>query len=230
MLIQFEPSCPEMDASTDHIGYLISITDLTTNTETHLQPSFGKKDGSGAYVHKLEPGQVHYGTTYEVKVQTQVNGATPTAPVTVKSPAIPSPRELTRHPSPDGSEHISWARPRNLPANHSEGGVSYKLYMYDSKESAKDLKDPVLTEHVKEPFYRVDPSKVNPGKRYYVAVALVDKDGYSSPQSNAVAIEVPVPDDDVVVPKSSVAGILVPMFIVMILLGAGFGYYVYRHR
>lgn len=38
----------------------------------------------------------------------------------------------------------------------------------------------------------------------------------------------PVPDDDVVVPKSSVAGILIPMFIIMVLLGAGFGVYVYR--
>lgn len=48
----------------------------------------------------------------------------------------------------------------------------------------------MLTEEVKEPSYRVDPSTVSPGKVYYVAVALVDKDGYSSPPSDAVAIEV----------------------------------------
>ena len=225
MLIQFDPSCPEMDASADHVGYLLTITDGTTNQTSHLQPTFGRKDGSGGYVHKIEPGQVHYGTTYEVVVQTTANGATPTEPVRVKSPDIPSPRELTSHFSPDGSEQrIYWARPRNLPENLTAGGVSYRLLVYDSPE----LTVPLFTEKVEEPSYRVDPSKVDPGKVYYVAVALVDKDGYSSPPSDAVAIEVPVPDDDVVVTKSSVAGILVPMFIVMVLLGAGFGVYVYR--
>ena len=97
--------------------------------------SFGQKDGSGGYVHKIESGQVHYGTTYEVVVQTNVNGATPTAPVRVKSPDIPSPRELTSHFSPDGGEQrIYWARPRDLPANVSKGGISYRLYVYDSAE------------------------------------------------------------------------------------------------
>ena len=38
MLIQFDPSCPEMDESADHIGYLITITDATTNKPTNLQP------------------------------------------------------------------------------------------------------------------------------------------------------------------------------------------------
>ena len=224
MLIQFEPSCPEMDASTDQIDYLITITDRTTDTASHHQPQFGEKDASGGYSLKIEKG-IHHGTTYEVVVQTTVNGATPTAPVVVKSPEIPSPRGLTSHFSPDGSEQrIYWAKPKDLPKDIAEADVSYRLSVYDSPE----LKEPVLTEEVKEPSYRVDPSKVSPGKVYYVAVALVDKDGYSSPPSDAVAIEVPVPDDDVVVTKSSVAGILVPMFIVMILLGAGFGFYVYR--
>ena len=56
------------------------------------------------------------------------------------------------------------------------------------------------------------------------------QDGYESPRSDPIGMESPVPKEDLVVSPKGVAGVLVPLFVVICLLGSGMGYYAYRHR
>ena len=54
--------------------------------------------------------------------------------------------------------------------------------------------------------------------------------GYSSALTPCVALESPLASTDVVVPGSSLAGVVVFVCFVIVVLGAGFGYYFVKHR
>merc|ERR1719334_1361703 len=71
---------------------------------------------------------------------------------------------------------------------------------------------------------------LEPGRVYFLAVQLVDGDGYASPMTSPVALESPVPDNDVVVSSSGVVSVLVCVIFVIVILGVGFGYYFVKHR
>ena len=68
------------------------------------------------------------------------------------------------------------------------------------------------------------------GKMYFLAVALVDKDGYESRLSDPIAIESPVSEKSIVVSPTNVAEVLVPSLLVIVVLGAALAYYVQRNR
>jgi hypothetical protein len=59
---------------------------------------------------------------------------------------------------------------------------------------------------------------------------MVDQDGYESGLVGPIALDTPVPLIDIVVSPTGVAGVLVPIFIVLIIMGSALGYYVHRNR
>jgi hypothetical protein len=219
MTITWEASCPKVE---DKIGYIVEIKDTFINRTSYISLNKQKKTD---FVYPLKPGQVHRGTTYQITVQTDAPNSTPSKRITVVSPDLPRPGALTSHYSTDKEQLIYWAPAKNLPEGMSKD-VSYRLYL--SKKP--DFSDADVVQNVASPPFKVDPSLVSPGQIYYVAVALVDSEGYASPRSDAIAIETTVPEGDVVVSKSGVAGVLVPILLVLMLMGSALGIYAYRHR
>ena len=72
--------------------------------------------------------------------------------------------------------------------------------------------------------------KLEAGRLYFVGVSLVDSEGYASPLNRVGPFNAPVPQEDIVVTPSGAAGVLVPIFIVIAVLGSALGYYMYRNR
>ena len=77
--------------------------------------------------------------------------------------------------------------------------------------------------------YKLPKDKLVPGKVYYVGVSLVDGP-YVSPRAGPVPLEAAIPAQDLIVSPSGVAGVLVPIFIVICILGSVLAFYAYRHR
>ena len=73
-------------------------------------------------------------------------------------------------------------------------------------------------------------SEIEPGRMYFLAVALVDKEGYESRMTDPVAIDSPIPDKSIVVTENNVAGVLVPILLAIIVLGAALAYYIRRNH
>lgn len=92
------------------------------------------------------------------------------------------------------------------------------------------LEDPELIENVTSTKLVLPSDKLHAGRLYYIGVALVDNNGYTSPLSGPIPIDAPVPQEDIVVSPSGAAGVLVPIFIVIAVLGSALGYYMYRNR
>ena len=72
--------------------------------------------------------------------------------------------------------------------------------------------------------------KLEAGRLYFVGVSLVDSEGYASPLNRVGPFNAPVPQEDIVVTPTGAAGVLVPIFIVIAVLGSALGYYMYRNR
>ncbi len=78
--------------------------------------------------------------------------------------------------------------------------------------------------------YRLPMTGIEAGRMYFLAVAMVDKEGYESRMTDPVAIESPISDKSIVVTENNVAGVLVPILLVIVVLGAALTYYVHRNR
>eukprot|EP00095_Tigriopus_kingsejongensis_P005304 maker-scaffold337_size202799-snap-gene-0.21 protein:Tk05304 transcript:maker-scaffold337_size202799-snap-gene-0.21-mRNA-1 annotation:"sortilin-related receptor" len=216
--VHWDASCDQMDVS---IGYHLSIKDLTSNHTTRQQ--FAKV--SNTSFHHIVQG-VHYSTRYEIQVQTNVPDSVPTSPVWVHTPPIPAPVSVTHHYTEGDSnkQMIYWRKANNLPTYIKED-FTYRMFL--SREA--NLSDPIVYD-VERPPYEIPVKSLTPGSIYFVGVALVDNDGYASKLSTPVPFEVPVPEEDMVIPKSSAIGIVLPLLIAIVVLGAGLGYYVHRNR
>lgn len=92
------------------------------------------------------------------------------------------------------------------------------------------MSNPELSVNLTTTKYQLPEEQLEPGKLYYVSVKLLDKDGYMSDMAGPVPLELFVPAKDLVVSPTSVAGVLVPIFIVILVMGAALGFYVHRNR
>ncbi len=179
---------------------------------------------------------LHYGAKYEVTVRTDAPDSTPSKPVHVLGPAIPVPVGLTHHlmPRKEG-EHpqqlLYWSLPEKIPEYLSSSkDYSYRVVLSEEP----DLSRPSLVLNATEPPFDLTQATaegaVKPGRIYYASVMLVDGDQYTSALSDPVALETALPDGDIVVSRRSVAGVLIPVLLLVVALGCGLAYYVHRNR
>lgn len=96
--------------------------------------------------------------------------------------------------------------------------------------SDASFKDPELSFNVSGTKFQLGMALLDPGRVYYVGVALVDGGHYISVPAGPIPLESPVPNADLVVSRSGVAGVLVPIFFVIVILGSALGFYMYRNR
>ena len=89
--------------------------------------------------------------------------------------------------------------------------------------------NPELTYNLTETNFQLPMDKLEIGKVYYAGVCLVDEGTYISPLAKCT-LESPVPVNDYIVSGPGVAGVLVPIFIVIAIMGSALGYYMYRNR
>ena len=90
--------------------------------------------------------------------------------------------------------------------------------------------NPELTYNMTETSFQLPMEKLEIGKVYYVGVSLVDDGTYISPPAGPITLESPVPSGYKVISPNGVAGVLVPIFIVIAIMGSALGYYMYRNR
>lgn len=218
MIVEWKASCDRIEQS---IGYLLSVRDLTTGKTTHNQYS---KVTMTEFKKPVEG--FHFGASYAISVRTDAPDAIPSKEVIVKGPRIPRPIEVT-HQLTEGSEMrqmIYWRPATNLP---SYLGQEYTYTIHVSEKA--DLSNPTVFNVTRPPF-ELPTSGFSYGRLYFLGVALVDRDGYSSEFSTPLGFEIPVPAEDIVISKSSAASVVVPLIVVLILLACGLGYYVHRNR
>ena len=92
-----------------------------------------------------------------------------------------------------------------------------------------DFKDLTLVANLSETRYKLPKDKLEPGQVYYVGVSLVDG-AYVSEKAGPIPLEATIPAHDLIVSPSGMAGVLVPIFIVIAVLGSVLAYYAHRHR
>ena len=92
------------------------------------------------------------------------------------------------------------------------------------------FKETELTLNVSDTKLELPQDKLEAGRVYFVGVSLVDSEGYASPLTWVGPHIAPVPQEDIVVTPTGAAGVLVPIFIVIAVLGSALGYYMYRNR
>jgi len=73
-------------------------------------------------------------------------------------------------------------------------------------------------------------SDIEAGRQFFMAVKVVDGEGFESALTPAVALESPLASTDVVVASSSLASVVVFVCLVIVVLAVGFGYYFVKHR
>ncbi|TRY76952.1 hypothetical protein TCAL_09210 [Tigriopus californicus] len=216
--IYWSASCDRMELS---IGYELSIKDLTSDVTTRQQ--FAKSSNT-TFHHEIQ--NVHRSTQYEIQVQTNVPDSVPTQPIVVNTPSLPAPVGVTHHYTEgDASKQmIYWSRPNKIPSYIKED-YSYRLYV----SRMSNFSEPIEFNASRPPF-EVPVEDLSPGSIYFVGVAMVDKDGYTSKLSSPVPFEVPVPLEDIVIAKSSAMGFVIPLLLGIVVMGAGLAYYVHRNR
>ena len=92
-----------------------------------------------------------------------------------------------------------------------------------------DFTDLTLVVNTTQTRYKLPKDRLKPGQIYYVGVALVDGP-YVSSKAGPIPLEAAIPAQDLIVSPSGVAGVLVPIFIVIAVLGSVVAYYAYRNR
>ena len=92
-----------------------------------------------------------------------------------------------------------------------------------------DFKDLTFVANLSETRYKLPKDKLEPGQVYYVGVSLVDGT-YVSEKAGPIPLEATIPAHDLIVSPSGMAGVLVPIFIVIAVLGSVLAYYAHRHR
>jgi len=176
---------------------------------------------------------VKYGTKYQFTVNTDVQNAQSSNVVTVKTLDLPIPEALVAFPNLNTSQHdIRWQKPQKMPTylenEEKKNKLSYRLMISSDAHFTK----PELTYNLTwgTTKFQLPMANLETGKMYYVGVSLVDDGKYVSSPAGPIILETPVPAKDMIVSPSGVAGVLVPIFIVIAILGSALGYYMYRNR
>lgn len=182
--------------------------------------------------HTFKDTSVKYGTEYRFTVNTDVANAQLSNEVTVKTVDLPIPEALSALPNLNMTYHdIRWREPKNLPKylqndHYKKNKLSYRLLISSDPHFTK----PELTFNLTDTKYELRMEKLEAGKIYYVGVSLVDDGKYVSSRAGPIPLESPIPPKDMIVSPSGVAGVLVPIFIVIAILGSALGYYMHRNR
>ena len=103
--------------------------------------------------------------------------------------------------------------------------IAFRLFV----STDHDFKDLTLVANLSETRYKLPKDKLEPGQVYYVGVSLVDG-AYVSEKAGPIPLEATIPAHDLIVSPSGMAGVLVPIFIVIAVLGSVLAYYAHRHR
>lgn len=151
--------------------------------------------------------------------------------VTVRTVDLPIPEALTALPNLNMTHHdIKWREPKDLPKYLQNENKRKKLSYRLTISSDPHFKTSDLTYNLTDTKYELGMDKLEAGKIYYVGVALVDEGKYVSRWAGPIPLESPVPSKDMIVSPTGVAGVLLPIFIVIAILGSALGYYMYRNR
>lgn len=224
--LSWDASCSVIDQP---IGYTLSAKDKITGQTSYYQIS---KTVSTKLRHEFN-SDVKYGTEYEFTVHTDVANSQSSSQISVKTVALPTPEALVTYPMVNDSSHeIRWRAPASL-SSYLQSQMTKNLISYRVKISPdaqfKDTSQELVF-NVTDQQFQLPMDKLSPGRIYYVGVALVDQGLYESALTGPIPLETPVPDKDLVVSPSGVAGVLVPIFIVILVLGSAVGYYMHRNR
>ena len=224
VVLTWQSSC----STVEKIGYIISIEDTSTGQKSQIKLA---PQDLNTYRHVFD-SKIHFGTTYKFVVNTDVPDSVAAGPVNITTIPIPVPESLIYHPDMNSSSHvILWQMPEKklkgyLLEDFKKGAVSYRIYL----SSHSNMSSPEISINVSSTSYRLPMGRLVAGKMYFLAVALVDKDGYESRLSDPIAIESPVSEKSMVVSPTNVAEVLVPILLVIVVLGAALAYYVQRNR
>lgn len=224
IVLTWQSSC----STIDQMGYTINIEDVTTGRKN--QVTLARQDIT-SFKHVFDTG-VRFGRTYKFSVKTEATDSASAGPVSVTTNPMPTPESLIYHPDLNSSTHvIMWRMPEKklkgyLLDQFKSGDISYKIYLSPSS----NMTSPEKVIKVASTSHRLPMSELQEGKLYFLAVALVDKDGFESKMSDAIAIESPISEKSIVVSQNNVAEVLVPIFLVIVVLGAALAYYVHRNR
>ncbi len=223
--LTWQSSC----SSVEDIGYLIFIEDLTTGRKNQVKLDRQKNN---TFRHVFDQG-VHFGTTYRFSVKTDDPNSVQSVPVNITTIPIPVPESFNSHIDVTASSHvIMWTMPEKrlkgyLLDDFKKGLITYRLYLSSHANMTTSEK---IINVTSSNMYRLPFSELEGGRLYFVAVSMVDKDGYESRMTDPVAIESPVSDKSIVVSTNNVAGVLVPIMLIIVVLGAALAYYVHRNR
>ncbi|XP_042228900.1 sortilin-related receptor-like isoform X2 [Homarus americanus] len=213
MLITWEPSCPLAENSNSTHYYMLTITEVIRN-ETSSYKLMSRNNHTQS--HQVD---AHWGGLYSIYVSTSLEGARQSKPFECQGPVIPTPYELTFNPS-DGS--FFWRNNRYFP--HDLLNQKYSYILYISKN--KNMSDATTYECDTPPIVVND---LSIGVIYYATVAFKDADGYLSPQSQSMRFEKHI-GDEIVLSQSSVMGVAVSVFLVVVALIVVVGILAVRHR
>merc|ERR1719447_213641 len=222
--LTWDASCSVIDQP---IGYFLTSKDLTTNKSANIKYTRTVNTRLDK-----EISNVQFGTRIEFTVATDVQNAQSSNVVTVKSVDLPTPEALVSFPNLNTSQHeIRWQVPKKMPKYPQKQQKDHKLSYRLMISSDGDFKKPELTyNNLTTTKFQLPMEKLETGKMYYVGVSLVDNGKYVSSPAGPIILETPVPAKDMIVSPSGVAGVLVPIFIVIAILGSALGYYMYRNR
>jgi hypothetical protein len=224
IVLTWQPSC----STVDKIGYLIFVEDVATGKKTQIKLA---SQAQTSFRHVFDAG-MHFGTSYRFYVKTDDPNSVPAGPVNITTIPIPTPESLIYHPDLNSSTHvILWRMPEKklkgyLLEDFKKGAVSYRVYV----SSFSNMSLPEMVINVTTTSYRLPMSDLQAGKLYFLAVTLVDKEGYESKMSDEIVIESPISEKSIVVTPNNVAEVLVPILIVIVVLGVALAYYVHRNR
>ncbi|XP_049769267.1 sortilin-related receptor-like [Schistocerca cancellata] len=218
MHISWNSPCPRMLSP---VNYVITVT------EVNLKKSSSVRLGNttGTYLsHQLI---VARGGSYHVEVAQDVVGAKKAAaypPVWHAAP-LPVPHSIKAMEAANQSILVYWQEPQ-LPNEMLNTSYRYKVLVsegpaFDQQKATEyEIRGPPLT---------LD--ELKSGQTYSFAVQLQTKEGYCSQPSEVVSLLSPDKGSWVaVLTASSVAGVVVPVIVVVGLLLAVVGFLVYRHR
>lgn len=220
--LTWSASCPNVDQA---IGYQLSAKDLVSGKTTYLELAASTRSN----FRHLWNSKVRYGTSYEIRVQTSTADSQSSEKVVINTVPIPMPEMLTTHIDVNSSSHVfMWQAPRNLPPylKKDKEQMHYRLYL----STSANLTEAVQHYNTTLATFNLPTDKLEPGRIYFLGVSIQDKDGYESAKAGPIALDSPLPLKDIVVSPTGVAGVLIPILIVMIILGTALGYYVHRNR
>ncbi|XP_071524036.1 sortilin-related receptor-like isoform X2 [Panulirus ornatus] len=211
MLMTWETACPQVE--NDSLQYMLCIKDIVRNVTSYFTLLSQKNH---THSHSV---RAHWGGRYSITAKTALKGARLSRPILCDGPIIPPPYELIYDPL---NESFRWKNNETLPSEILNQNFTFVLYL--SKNS--DMSDAFMYECAHPPLVV---NNVSSGIIYYAAVALKDADGYLSPNSQLIRFEKPI-GVEIVLSQSSVVGVAVSVFLVVVALIVVVGVLAVRHR